>query len=252
MSEERIALVTGGGRGIGEAACRQLSADGLKVAVADIDIDAAAKVAESLGDDCAAFGVDVSDEASVVALFDAVETLLGTVTVIVTSAGIQSVRQGGRRPGLAEISLEEWTRTMSVNTTGCFLTVREFARRLPSKVENGRVVTISSVGAQMAGAKSGAPYVASKAAILGLTKSFATEFGPSGITANCVAPGMIDTRMFRQFVSRENDEQVAQSVALRSVGKPQDVGSAISYLVSPAARYVTGLTLDVNGGLRMQ
>lgn len=252
MSNKRIALVTGAGRGIGEAVCRALASDGLAVALADLDFSAVEHVANEIGNTSAAFGVNVSDEASVAALFDAVEDALGKVTVVVTCAGIQLVRADGQRPQLANTSLAEWDRVMSVNATGCFLTVREFARRLPERVENGRVVTMSSVGAQMAGAKSATPYVASKAAILGLTKSFANELAYAGVTVNCVAPGMIDTSMFRLFVSPHQDEEAAKSIALRSIGTPGDVAGAVSYLVSPAARYVTGLTLDVNGGLRMQ
>ena len=252
MTVERIALITGGAQGIGAEVARVLAKDGLTAAVADLDAAKASRLVESLGPKHGAFAVDVSDEASVVRLFDEIERKLGKVSVLVHCAGMRIVNSDGSRQATAETSLDEWNRTMAVNVTGGFLTAREFIRRLPADVEHGRIVTVSSIAGQVGGIQSGVSYTTSKAAILGLTKSLARELAPRRITVNCVAPGMIDTAMLRQTNDPKNDEHFAQTIPLRYIGMPNDVAATVSFLVSPGGRYMTGATLDVNGGLRMQ
>jgi len=253
MIGRRVAVVTGGARGIGAEACRALAEDGLTLAVADLDSSGSERVAAGLvGSGHAGFGVDVSDETSIIRLFDAVERRLGTVTVLVHCAGIQIVRDDGSRAAIADTTLHEWVTTMTVNATGSFLTSREYVRRLPAAVEHGRIVTVSSVAAQLGGIRSGASYAASKAAILGLTKSLARELAPAGVTVNCIAPGMIDTAMLRLSLDPKDDHVAAEAIPLRYIGAPSDVAAAVRFLVSPGARFVTGMTLDVNGGQRMQ
>jgi 3-oxoacyl-[acyl-carrier protein] reductase len=234
----RIALVTGGARGIGQAVAAALAEDGLTVATADLD--------------GAGFAADVSDEASVRTLFDTVESSLGPVSVLVTCAGILLLREGGARPLVAETTLDEWERTFAVNARGTFLCCREYARRLRPDTAGGRVVTISSVAAQLGGYRSSSAYIASKSAVLGLTKALGRELAERGVTVNSVAPGLIDAPMLRLSLDPADDARAAGTIPLGRIGTPGDVAAAVRFLVSPAAGYLTGVTLDVNGGYRMQ
>lgn len=249
----RIALVTGGAGGIGGAICRALAEDGLAVAVADLDRAAADAVAASLpGHGHIALALDVSREDAVIAAFDAVERQFGHVGVLVAGAGVLLFKPDGDRPLLHEISLADWSRTMTVNATGCFLACREYARRAPARDPLGRVVTIASVAAQLGGYRSSAAYIASKSAVLGLTKALARELAPRGITANAVAPGLIDAPMLRLSLEPAQDAVAAASIPLARIGLPEDVAVAVRHLVAPEAGYQTGTTVDVNGGYRMQ
>jgi len=254
MKQHReIALVTGGAGGIGAAICRYLADAGHVVAVTDLDPTAAQRVAASLpGDGHIGVGLNVADESSVQQAFDAVTARLGRPSVLVAAAGILHFKPNGDRPLVIETELADWQRTVTINQTGCFLTCREFARRLPDEPSFGRIVTISSVTAQIGGYRSNAAYIASKAAILGFTKALARELAPRGVTVNAVAPGLIDAPMLRQSLSPEKDAQAASAIPLGRIGLPEDVADAVAYLVSPGASYQTGTTIDVNGGYRMQ
>ena len=248
-----IALVTGGAGGIGAAICRYLAEAGHIVAVTDLDPVAAERVAASLpGQGHIGVGLNVADEASVGQAFDTVTERLGRPAILVAAAGILHFKPNGDRPLVVETELSDWQRTVTINQTGCFLTCREYARRLPEAPSFGRVVTISSVTAQIGGYRSNAAYIASKAAILGFTKALARELASRGVTVNAVAPGLIDAPMLRQSLSPENDAQAASNIPLGRIGLPEDVADAVAYLVSRGANYQTGTTIDVNGGYRMQ
>ena len=254
--DTRWALVTGGGKGIGEAVCRLLAAQGLKVAVADIDGANAARVAASLGAPHRALTADVSDEAAVRRLFDELERKVGPVAVLVNVAGLLLL-PGGERPLIKDMTLELWERSFAVNARGSFLVGREYlARReaapLPAG-QGGRVVFFGSVAAQLGGYRSSAAYIAAKAAVLGFTKALARESAHLGVTVNAVAPGLIDTDMLRSTVSGSGAlEAAARNIPLGRIGVVDDVAAAVAYLVSPAAAYLTGVVIDVNGGYRMQ
>jgi NAD(P)-dependent dehydrogenase (short-subunit alcohol dehydrogenase family) len=249
----RLAVVTGGGRGIGEAIARELAGQGLQVVVADIDGANAARVAESLGTPHAARTVDVAEEAAVQALFEDVESTLGAVSVLVCVAGLL-ILPGGERPLIKDMSVDTWERSFAVNTRGAFLCSREYLRRREiAKVENGRVVFFGSVAAQLGGYRSSAAYIAAKSAVHGYAKAFAREAAHLGITSNVIAPGLIDTEMLRSTVTSSGAlAAAAQNIPLGRVGTVDDVAAAVSYLVSPAASYITGNVIDVNGGYRMQ
>lgn len=250
----RIALVTGGGRGIGQEVCRVLAEAGLTVAAADIDAASARRSAAELpGAGHAGYQVDVADEDSVEALFAAVERDLGPVAVLVCNAGKLLLHEG-RRPLIAETSLDNWQDMLGVNATGTFLCARAFLwRRQDEPVPHGRVVTVSSVAAQLGGYNASAAYIAAKAAVLGLTKAIAREGAPLGITANAVAPGLIDTDMMRLAAGGAGTTPAsAANVPLGRLGQPRDVAEAVAFLASPASAYLTGTTIDVNGGYRMQ
>ncbi|WP_306118188.1 MULTISPECIES: SDR family oxidoreductase [unclassified Roseitalea] len=235
----RVALVTGAAGGIGRSVCDRLVADGLVVVGLDRDGDDAVRVC------------DVTDETAVRSCFDAVETDKGLVSVLVACAGIMP---GGRAPRpLAETPLEEWNASLAVNTTGTFLCLREFlARRRARRVERGRAVLLSSAAAQLGGYRGSAAYVASKAALLGLTKIAAREAAALGVTVNAVAAGPVETPMFEAAMDPGAVDGLAARIPLGRIGAPDDVAGAVSYLVSADADWVTGATLDVNGGYRMQ
>ncbi len=185
-------------------------------------------------------------------MFASVESTLGAVSVLVAAAGILMLRPDGSRNLIAETGLEEWEKTQTVNATGCFLCCRAFARRADKAGPHGRVVTLSSVAAQLGGYRSSASYIASKSAVLGLTKALARELAPHRVTVNSVAPGLIIAPMLRLSLDPKDDEKAAAQIPLGRLGTPEDVAAAVGYLVSEEASYITGVTIDVNGGYRMQ
>jgi len=252
-TESRLAVVTGAGRGIGEAIARQLVADGLRVVAVDIDGGNAARVAQSLGTPHAARTVDVSDEAAVQALFQDIESTLGPVSVLICVAGLL-ILPGGERPLIKDMSMDTWERSFAVNMRGAFLCSREYLRqREAANVAHGRVVFFGSVAAQLGGYRSSSAYIAAKSAVHGYAKAFAREAAHLGITSNVIAPGLIDTEMLRSTVTSSGAlAAAAQSIPLGRVGTVDDVAAAVSYLVSPGAAYITGDVIDVNGGYRMQ
>jgi 3-oxoacyl-[acyl-carrier protein] reductase len=234
----RVALVTGAASGIGAACARALCAD--RLAVAETDLHGAKYL------------MDVTDEAAVERTFDRVEAELGKVSVLVTSAGTM-IAPPDRRPSLADISVETWDETFRVNARGTFLAVRALLRRrLNDPVAHGRIVTISSAAGQTGGLRGGADYAASKAAVLALTKLAAREAAPTGMTVNSVAPGPVETPLFRSVNPVGQDGPMLASVPLGRIGTPDEVAAAVRFLVSEAAGYITGSVIDVNGGSRMQ
>lgn len=255
-----LALVTGGGRGIGLGISKRLADDGWRVAIADLTLaQAQAGVADLAGQGHSAWQVDVADEASVEGLFDAVEAAEGPVTALICNAGVL-VMVDNARPPLVDMTVEDWNLTHDVNARGTFLCCRAYARRRHRvPVENGRVITTSSVAAELGGYRSSASYISSKAAVLGFSKAVARELAPLGITVNCIAPGLIDAPMLH-VTSKETDnaatraaayDRMSANVPLGRMGTPEDLAHTVSFLLSPGASYITGATLDVNGGYRM-
>lgn len=252
----RIALVTGGAGGLGLATAKRFAADGLTVVVADLDRSGAEKAAASLkGDSHIGIEIDVGDEAAVIAAFDQVEKEVGPVAVLAHFAGM--LGSGGTATGitLVDAGVEDWDRVMHVNARGSFLCVREFARhRRKTPVENSRVITVSSLAGQTGGLQSGAAYSASKAAVLGFTRTAARDLAFLGITVNAIAPGPIDTPMLAQATGQTNSGTKytkLDSVPLGRVGEPEEIAGAASFLASAEAGFITGATIDVNGGLFM-
>ena len=253
--ENRVALVTGAAGGIGRACALVLAKAGLRVAVTDVDVaslDGLASEIRATGRDVMACRLDVTDEASVASAFERAGAGLGPVAVLITCAGIMS-EGGGAAADLADIAVDEWDRIQSVNTRGTFLCIREYLRRhREAPVTGGRIVTLSSAAAQLGGYRGDPCYVASKAAILGLTKIAARQAAAAGITVNCVAAGPVRTGMFERAMDPSGVPGLVDKIPIGRIGEAADVAAAVTYLVGEGGAWVTGSTLDVNGGYRMQ
>jgi NAD(P)-dependent dehydrogenase (short-subunit alcohol dehydrogenase family) len=247
MSAAKVAVVTGGGSGIGEAIAHRLADDGMSIGVLDLDGDAAERVAAGLrdaGHPAIGVAVDVSDRAAVEAGFAQIRSELGPVAVLVNNAG----RDGFRR--FVNITEEEWNGIIAVNLTGTFHCTQVGITDMLD-AGWGRVVNISSSSAQ-GGQEFMSHYVSSKAGMIGLTQSLAKELGPAGITVNTVPPGFIDTPMLRRS---EEKGLLGGSVAdheartpVRRVGTGADIANAVAFLASEASDYITGQIIGVNGG----
>jgi 2-hydroxycyclohexanecarboxyl-CoA dehydrogenase len=245
----RVAVVTGGASGMGEATCHELGRRGLKVAVLDVNESAAQRVSEHLRADgvtAVAVGVDVTDRPAVEHAFAKVRSELGPVTILVTSAG-----QFGFS-AFADITIESWSRMIDVNLTGTFHCCQV---ALPDMVfaQWGRIVMISSSSAQR-GSPFAAHYAASKGAVITLTKSLAREYAPHGITVNNIPPSGIETPMQHQGQAAgylPSNDQIASNIPLGYLSSGADVAAAVGFLCSEEARYITGQVLGVNGGAVM-
>jgi 3-oxoacyl-[acyl-carrier protein] reductase len=253
----RIALITGAAGGLGLASARRLAEDGLTLVIADLHADAARRAAAELpGQGHIGLACNVADEASVCAAFDCAKQQLGPVSVLVCFAGILSTQKTPGQLPTVDITLDEWEGVMRVNARGTFLCVREMLRRSAGgSVTDGRIVTVASLAGQIGGMQSGSAYSASKGAVLALSKVAAREAAALGLTVNTIAPGPIDTPMLHQTVPSGNEGQKymgTAAVPLGRIGLPEEIAAAVSYLVSPGAGFVTGATLDVNGGMSMR
>ena len=245
----RVAVVSGGASGMGEATCHELGRRGHKVAVLDINGEAAQHVCEDLrAAGVAALGVaaDVSDRAALDEAFGKVRTELGPVHILVTSAGLVDFCP------FADITPQSWARLIDVNLTGTFHCCQ---LALPDMVEArwGRIVMISSSSAQR-GSPGMAHYAASKGALLSLTRSLAREYAPMGITVNNIPPSGIDTPMQRQSQAGghlRSDQDIAANIPLGHLGTGADIAAAAGFLCSDEAGFITGQTLGVNGGAVM-
>jgi 2-hydroxycyclohexanecarboxyl-CoA dehydrogenase len=243
----KVAVVTGGGSGIGLAISERLAADGIAIAVLDLDGGAADRAAEAItagGGTAIGLAVDVTDRPGVEAAVADVAERLGPPTILVNNAGLQGFER------FLKITPEQWGKVIEVNLTGTFHCCQVV---LPHMLEAGwgRIVNISSSSAQ-GGQPMMAHYVSSKAAVIGLTKSLALEFGPKGITVNTIPPGFIDTPMLRDSEAKGllggPVEDIEARTPVRRIGQPQDIAAATAFLVSDEASYVTGQVIGVNGG----
>lgn len=223
----RTAFVTGGARGIGRTIAETLRDLGARVAVGDLsapDIPG-----------CMGFELDVTDEASVASAVGGVEAAAGPVDILVINAGIFVIEP------FEETSVQSWQRTLDVNLTGGFLVSRAV---LPGMRERGygRIVSIGSSAGVTGGTKSVAAYAASKAGLMTLTKSIANEYASHGITANALAPTLIDTDMIADM------RQLQDRIPVGRFGRPGEVADLVAYLTSAHAGFITGAVVDINGG----
>jgi 3-oxoacyl-[acyl-carrier protein] reductase len=249
-SVSRTALVTGAARGIGLATAEVLLAAGHRVALVDKDADAVRLAANKLPSDrVLALAQDVAHPDAGRILDEAVRRRWEPVAILVNNAGIPSPRRGGRTAGLLETTVEEWNAVLEVNLSAALGLCRAF---IPFMRERrwGRIVSVSSLAGRSRTYISGVSYMAAKAGLLALSRSIAGEFGREGITANCVAPGYIDTAM-AALHGEEKNVEIAKNIPLGRAGTPQEVAAAIAFLASDGAGYMTGAVIDINGGIFM-
>jgi 3-oxoacyl-[acyl-carrier protein] reductase len=248
MSEQRVAVVTGGARGIGAATAARLARDGRAVAVCDLDQGACEEVAAALvaqGHRALGVGCDVSEAAAVEAAVARVSAELGAPTIVVNNAGII------RDNLLFKMSVDDWDSVMAVHLRGAFLMTKACQGAMV-EAKFGRVVCLSSTSAQ--GNRGQANYSAAKAGLQGFVKTLAIELGRYGVTANAVAPGFIATDMTKATAARIGVSfedfltHAAKEIPVGRVGYPEDIAAAIGYLTSDEAGFVSGQVLYVAGG----
>jgi 3-oxoacyl-[acyl-carrier protein] reductase len=241
----QVAVVTGAGRGIGQAIALKLAAAGADVACVDLKLEFCAETvqkAQELGRKAWPFAANVSDAANVEAVAEQIFTATGKVDILVNNAGIT-------KDGLLmRMSEADWDAVLDINLKGTFLFTKAFTRSF-LKQRSGRIVNIASV-IGLIGNAGQCNYGASKAGVIGFTKSAARELASRGITVNAIAPGFIETAMTAK-ISPEAREGLLKQIPLGNLGQPDDVANAVLFLASPAARYITGQVLSVDGGMAM-
>jgi 3-oxoacyl-[acyl-carrier protein] reductase len=243
--DEKVALVTGAGQGLGEAIARRLAADGASVAVVDVDGSLAESVAAAIraeGHQALAVKADVTDRVSVQGVVEEVGRRAGAPGILVNNVGgFQKVKP------LLEIEEDEWDAILALNLKSAYLCSRAV---LPGMIERrwGRIINLSSAAARSLANLSATHYAAAKAGILGFTRHLAYEAAQYGITVNAIAPGTTLTARVRRARTMEDQARIASLTPLGRLARPEDTAGAVAFLASDDAEYITGVTLDVNGG----
>ncbi len=242
MKNNKVALVTGGAKGIGAAICRSLAKDGFKIA---INYNTSEKEALALKNELSelteveVFKCDVSDSSAVKVMFDEVSQALGTVAVLVNNAGI------AQQMLFTDITDEMWQKMIGTNLSSAFYCSREALKNM-IKEKNGVIINIASMWGEV-GASMEVHYSAAKAGLIGLTKALAKEVGLSGVRVNAVSPGVVLTDMMNSF--SDDDKQILKGeTPLNALGTPENIADAVSFLVSDKAEFITGQVISVNGG----
>lgn len=243
--EGKVALITGGAQGIGKAIAVRLAAEGASIALCDMNLDGAAASADEIVKDGAmakAFFMNVSDEEKVNTAVEAVMAEFGKIDILINNAGIT-------RDGLMiRMKKEDWDLVLLVNLTGTFLVSKSVVKHM-MKARSGSIVNVASV-VGIRGNVGQVNYSASKAGIIGLTKTMAKEFASRGITVNAVAPGYIQTEM-TEHLSDEAKQAFMNDIPLKRPGTPQDVAAVAAFLASADASYITGQVIPIDGGMVM-
>ena len=240
--ENKVVMVTGGAAGIGRVTAESFASEGARVAICDVNVEAGQEAAKALGPDASFEQVDVASSEAVSNWVDAVVEKYGQIDVLVNNAGIT-------RDGLImRMKEEDWDAVISINLKSAFNCIKSVSK-IMVKQRSGRIINLASVVGVM-GNPGQANYVASKAGMIGLTKTVAREFGARGITVNAVAPGFIETDM-TAVLSDKAKEAMLSIVPLQRAGTPRDVADAITFLASDQAGYITGQVIHVTGGMYM-
>ncbi len=242
MNNNRVALVTGGARGIGRAICRSLAEDGFKIAV---NYNNSEKEAIALKNELSAiteveiFKCDVSDSSQVKEMFSLISKRLGNVNVLINNAGV------AEQVLFTDITDEMWQRMLNTNLSSAFYCSREALKNMISE-KDGVIINIASMWGEV-GASMEVHYSTAKAGLIGMTKALAKEVGLSGVRVNGVSPGVVLTDMMKSF-SEEDKNSLKEETPLNTLGMPDDIAKAVSFLVSDKAKFITGQILSVNGG----
>jgi 3-oxoacyl-[acyl-carrier protein] reductase len=239
----KTALITGAASGIGWAIAQKMHEAGAGVVIADIDLDRARSAADQLGDNAAAMQVDVADVAACRQLVAATIEHYGQLDILVNNAGVCPLCP------IDEVDQDLFDRLFAVNVRGVYFLSQAAAQHMKSR-QTGRIINISSVGGRTGGALALSVYAATKAAIFAVTKSFANHLAPHG-TVNTIAPGPSRTPLTDAWDAPESLQNLEKMVPLARLGEPEDFAGVAVFLASEYAGYITGATVDVNGGLRM-
>ncbi|GGD19539.1 SDR family NAD(P)-dependent oxidoreductase [Aureimonas glaciei] len=245
LLQGKFAVISGAAsaRGIGLATARRFAAEGARVAILDIDAAAAETAAASLGEGHIGLGCDVTDSGACRDAVAAVLSAFGRIDILINNAGItQKIK-------LLDIGIADWSRIMDVNLTGVLLLSQAVIPAMQAQ-GGGSIACMSSVSAQRGGGIFGGPhYSAAKAGVLGLAKAMAREFGPDKIRVNCVTPGLIETDITGGMLTDEMRLDIRKNIPLDRLGSADDVAGIYLFLASDLSAYVTGATIDVNGGM---
>lgn len=242
MTDQPIALITGGAQGIGYACAEAIAEDGARIVLADINADGVRAAAEKLGGATVALVCDMGDAAQVSAMFDRIEAEIGPISILVNCAGIAIPND------FLDTPLEDFTSVINVNLVGTFMTIQRAAKSMIAAGIRGAIVNMSSVNAQIA-IPTIAAYCASKGGVMQLTKASALALAPHGIRVNAVGPGSIDTAMMAGVnANPEAMDMVMSRTPLKRIGSPREIGDVVAFLASEKASYITGETIYVDGG----
>ncbi len=247
---DKVALVTGGSRGLGEAISLALAAEGARVAVnyrrnPEKAEGVVREIRDRFGVEALAVEGDVSLEGDVTRMFQLIDERFSLVDVLVNNAAVCPTCQ------VKDTTLQQWEQTLRVNLTGTFLACREMVRRLLAAGRGGRIVNVSSAAAFLGSTTGHAPYDASKGGMVSFTVSLAREVAAHGIAVNAVAPGMMSTEMTAETLAANESKYLAR-IPLKRIGDTSEVADVIAFLASEKASYMTGATVDVSGGLLMR
>ena len=241
---DRVAIVTGAGQGMGRAVAMRLSAEGARVVANDVNEEAAARTAkriQEVGGEAIAVAGDVTSTGDVANIVDAALDRYGRIDILVNNAGVL------RPTKVIDIEEDEWDWVIAVNLKGTYLCSRAV---LPAMRKGGwgRIVNFSSTAGKSTSTVGGAHYTAAKAGVLGFTRHLARETAGYGVTVNAVCPGLIDTEMVRGTIPDEQARAYADSFPIQRMGEPSEVAELVAFLASDRAAYITGASLDINGG----
>lgn len=247
--KSKVALVTGGARGIGKAICRALAEEGVKVGVnyvsSKLAAEDVAKEIKERGGDAVAVQCDIGNGNDILPLFDAVEKELGPLNILVNNAAYCPSGP------ISSYTREEWERTFSINVTGAFLASQEFIKRLRERKAKGKIVNIASQAAFLGSTSGHLPYDSSKGALISMTRSIAREVAGEGINVNAIAPGMVMTEMVAEIWEKKKDSYLSR-IPMKRIAQPEEIANVAVFLASDASSFMTGTTLDVTGGLMMR